>query len=62
MSMTMMETHRNLIRWLDKPESELYRKALKSARHKQKIWTQEQIDYSEAVGKRYAEFFECFDN
>ena len=58
MTPEMLETHQNLLRWLEKPESELRRKALKARRIKQKLFTQEEIDYSEAVGKRWAKFFE----
>jgi hypothetical protein len=43
------ETHKNLIRWLNKPISELDRKAKKAYRHKQKICTQEDEDFSLAL-------------
>jgi len=52
-----MKTHKYLLEKLKKPESELLRKMDKANRSKGKIWTQEEIDYSHAVGKRLAEFF-----
>ena len=36
-----LETHKNLIRWLNAPTLELKRKAVK-AKRRQKIWTQEE--------------------
>lgn len=41
----------------DKSTKELKRKADKAIRLKGKIWTVEELDYFEAIGKSWAEFF-----
>ena len=49
MDAIMLETHKNLLRWLPKSIEELELKARKSVRHKQKLWTQEEVDFADAI-------------
>lgn len=56
----MLESHRNLLRWLPKPIKELERKAKKSVRHKQKLCTQEMVDFMEALHAMSDEEFEAY--
>ena len=57
-----LETHKNLIRWLNTPIGELKRKAEKAVRCKQKLWTQEEVDFAEALASlRHDEFERYLD-
>lgn len=60
MDTIMLETHENLLRWLPEPIKELERKARKSARRKQKLCTQEMVDFMEALYAMTNEEFEAY--
>ena len=60
MDKVMLEAHKNLLRWLPRSIEELERKAKKSYRHRQKLCTQEQVDFAEALRAMSDKKFEAY--